>query len=160
MFFSFHYQRDVFRASQVRNSWVTKPDRQAAGFWDAAAWEQVKRQGEAAITRWIDQQMEGTSVTVVLIGTQTSQRKYVLDEINQSHVLRKGLLGIYINGLKYQYQQIDMLRGPNPFSGLYVQRAGRQVALSEIYPTYDWLRDNGYENFGTWVEQAARAAGR
>ncbi len=36
VFFSFHYERDVWRAGQVRNSWVTK-DREEAGFWDAAA---------------------------------------------------------------------------------------------------------------------------
>lgn len=39
VFFSFHYERDAWRAAQVRNSWVTKPDREAAGFWDAVAWE-------------------------------------------------------------------------------------------------------------------------
>jgi hypothetical protein len=46
VFFSFHYERDLWRAGQVRNSWVTKPDREAAGFWDAAAWEEVKKKGE------------------------------------------------------------------------------------------------------------------
>jgi len=30
VFFSFHYERDIWRASIVRNSWVTKPDREAA----------------------------------------------------------------------------------------------------------------------------------
>jgi len=39
-FFSFHHARDVWRAGQVRNSWVTKD---SAGFWDAADWEKVKR---------------------------------------------------------------------------------------------------------------------
>jgi len=43
-FFSFHYERDAWRAGQVRNSWVTQ-DREAAGFWDAAGWEEVKRKG-------------------------------------------------------------------------------------------------------------------
>ena len=37
---------------QVRNSWVTKPDREAAGFWDAASWEEVKK-GDEAVKRWI-----------------------------------------------------------------------------------------------------------
>lgn len=43
VFFSFHYERDVWRAAQVRNSWVTKPDRETAGFWDSASWEEVKK---------------------------------------------------------------------------------------------------------------------
>ena len=38
VFFSFHYEKDIWRASQVRNSWVTKPDRESAGFWD---WEKI-----------------------------------------------------------------------------------------------------------------------
>jgi hypothetical protein len=84
VFFSFHYERDIWRASQIRNSWVTKPDREAAGFWDAAAWEEVKKKGEEAIKRWIDKQLGGTSVTVVFIGAETSERKYVQYEINQS----------------------------------------------------------------------------
>ena len=85
VFFSFHYERDAWRASQVRNSWVTKPDREAAGFWDAAEWEKVKKQGDAAIKRWIDKGLEGTSVTVVLIGTETCSRKWVRYEIQKSH---------------------------------------------------------------------------
>jgi MTH538 TIR-like domain (DUF1863) len=43
VFFSFHYERDIWRASIVRNSWVTKPDRQAAGFFDASIWEEAKK---------------------------------------------------------------------------------------------------------------------
>lgn len=76
--------KEIWRAGQVRNSWVTKPDREAAGFWDAASWEEVKKKGKEAIQRWIDKQLEGTSVTVVLIGAETSDREYVQYEINQS----------------------------------------------------------------------------
>ncbi|MGH7856257.1 MAG: TIR domain-containing protein [Candidatus Binatia bacterium] len=74
VFFSFHYERDNWRAGQVRNSWVTKPDRESAGFWDAAAWEEVKKRGDDAIKRWIRDQMAGSSVTAVLIGRDTSTR--------------------------------------------------------------------------------------
>jgi hypothetical protein len=76
VFFSFHYQNDIWRVSQIRDCWVTR-DRTAAGFWDAADWEKVKRGGDAAIKRWIDDQLQSTSVTVVLIGQETASRKYV-----------------------------------------------------------------------------------
>jgi len=102
VFFSFHYETDIWRASQVRNSWVTKPDREAAGFWDAAAREEVKKKGEEAIKRWIEKQLEGTSVTVVLIGAETSDRKYVQYEIKQSWNKGNGLIGIYVHNLKEQ----------------------------------------------------------
>jgi Thoeris protein ThsB, TIR-like domain len=32
--------------------------------------------------------------------------------------------------------------------------------LSSIFPVYDWVNDNGYTNFSTWVEAAARQARR
>jgi len=68
-FFSFKY-KDVSRAMVVRNSWVTQGT-QAAGFIDAADFEKVKRQGDAVIQKWIDDQLKGTSVTVVLVGQHT-----------------------------------------------------------------------------------------
>ena len=61
----------------VRNSWVTKPDREAAGFIDAADFEEIKKQGDEAIKRWINSQLDGTSVTVVLIGAETYSRRWV-----------------------------------------------------------------------------------
>lgn len=51
VFFSFHYERDVWRASVVRQSWRTKPDRESAGFFDAGLWEEAKQKGEAASKR-------------------------------------------------------------------------------------------------------------
>lgn len=158
VFFSFHYERDAWRAGQVRNSGLTT-GQEAAGFWDAAAWEQVKRRGEGAIERWIDRQLAGTSVTVVLIGTETSQRQYVGYEIKASHEKGNGLLGVYIHNIRDQSQRID-LRGANPFDNWHIQQAGRTVLLSSIYPTYDWLADDGRSNMGRWIEHAAQQAGR
>jgi hypothetical protein len=158
VFFSFHYERDIWRASQIRNSWVTKSDREAAGFWDAATWEEVKKRGEEAIKRWIDAQLEGTSVTVVFIGYETYNRKYVHYEIEQSYNRSNrsnGLLGIYIHNLKDQYGRTDF-KGANPFDNFSVNG----WRLSQIYPTYDWVNDQGYNKLGEWVEKAAKAAGR
>lgn len=159
VFFSFHYERDIWRASQVRNSWVTKPDRTAAGFWDAASWEEVKKKGDEAIKRWIDKQLEGTSVTVVLIGAETSSRKYVGYEIEQSYKRGNGLLGIYINKMKDKDGHTDV-RGANPFDSWHVTVQGQKKYFSSIYTTYDWVDDDGYENLGDWIAAAAKAAGR
>ncbi len=158
-FFSFHYERDAWRASQVRNSWVTKPDRESAGFWDAAAWEEVKKKGEAAIHKWIDDQLKGTSVTVVLIGAETSLRPYVGYEIKQSHVKGNGMLGIYIHNIKDSNGRTDT-KGANPFDNWTIERNGQKIPLSSIYPTYDWVSDNGRDNIGAWIEAAAKKAGK
>ncbi|MFH1934316.1 MAG: TIR domain-containing protein [Pseudomonadota bacterium] len=159
VFFAFHYERDVWRAGQVRNSWVTKPDREDAGFWDAAEWESVKRQGDEAVKRWIKNQLSGTSVTAVLIGAETSERKWVKYEIIESYNKGNGILGIYIHNIKDQNGYTDT-SGNNPFNYIYIERDGRKVYFSEIYPTYDWVNDNGYENLGVWVEEAAKKAGK
>ncbi len=42
VFFSFHYERDIWHANVVRNSWITQ-DREAAVFWDASLWEEAKK---------------------------------------------------------------------------------------------------------------------
>ena len=157
-FFSFHFERDNWRAGQVRNSWVTK-DREDAGFWDAAAWEEVKKKGKDAIERWIDKQLDGTSVTVVLIGAETSEREYVGYEIKQSHIKGNGLLGIYIHNVKDMNGRTDV-KGGNPFSKWHIERNGQKVLLSDIYPSYDWVDDDGRRNVGEWIEAAAKKAGR
>ena len=159
VFFSFHYERDVWRASQIRNSWVTKPDRETAGFWDAASWEAVKRQGEEAIERWINNQLNGTSVTVVLIGAETSERKYVNYEIKRSYEIGNGMLGIYIHNMKDQFRRTD-IKGKNPFDNWYITRNGQKIYLSSFYRTYDWIYDEGYKNLSDWIEKAAKDAGR
>jgi hypothetical protein len=156
VFFSFHYERDVWRAGQVRNSWVTKEDREAAGFWDSAAWEEVKKKGTAAVEKWIDDQLKGTSVTVVLIGAETSTREYVGYEIKQSHIKKNGMLGIYIHNLKDSNQKTDT-KGANPFDNRTFKDADGNII---IYPTYDWVNDDGYHKIGDWIEAAAKKAGR
>ncbi|MDZ7587251.1 MAG: TIR domain-containing protein [Patescibacteria group bacterium] len=158
VFFSFHFERDIWRANQVRNSWVTK-DRESAGFWDAANWEAVKKQGEEAIKQWINKSLSGTSVTVVLIGKETNTRKWVDYEIEMSSKKGNGMLGIYIHNMKDQYGATD-IKGENPFNYWHKTINGQQKYFSEIYSTYDWINDNGFNNLGDWVENAANEAGK
>lgn len=154
VFFSFHYERDVWRSGQVRNSWVARPDRGTAGFIDAASWEKVKNKGEDAIKKWIADQLNGTSVTIVLIGAETASRDWVTHEIKESYKKGNGLLGIRIHNIKDQNQRTDSM-GDNPFDKLYIEENGVKKYLSQIYPTYDWVNNDGYNNLGKWVEDVA-----
>ena len=158
-FFSFHYENDVWRANIVRNSWITKADRETAGFIDAAEFEEVKKGGNIAIKRWINRQLEGTSVTVVLIGADTSNREYIKYEIQQSHARGNGLLGIYVHNLKDRYGN-QSPKGSNQFGEIGRDSAGNTVYFSTHYPTYDWKDDDGYSNLGSWIEAAAKKVGR
>lgn len=158
VFFSFHYENDIWRANQVRQSWVTQ-DRQAAGFFDASLWEEVKRRGEDAVRKEILRGIENTSVTAVLIGSETALRTWVQFEINKSLERGNGLVGVRIHSLKDQNGRTSF-PGANPFDLLQVDRNGQKMLLSRLYQTYDWVANDGYKNFGTWVDAAATAAGR
>jgi hypothetical protein len=137
-FFSFHYERDVTRASVVRNSAKLKPSIDAEWI-EAGIWEDAKTTGDEAVRRLIASALKNTTVTAVLIGAQTSQRKWVKEEIRQSEARGNGLLGIYIHSIKDLNGNTDA-RGSNP--------------LPSKYATYDWVYDDGYSNLGTWVNSA------
>lgn len=157
VFFSFHFKWDSWRASQIRNSWLTQPDRESAGYLEGSDWEEIERQGDAAIRRWIDEQLKGTSVTAVLIGTETSERWWVNYEIVESVKKGNGLVGIYIDNIKDR-NGLRATRGMNPLTQHTFSDTGRRY--SDAYNTYDWVLDDGYNNFGDWVEEAANIAGR
>jgi hypothetical protein len=160
VFFSFHHKLDHWRVNVVRNSWLTKG--KESTFIDAAEWEKVKRNGDAAVKKWIDRELEGTSVTVVLIGEQTSERKYVRYELEQSYLRGNGILAVYIHGIKNQKQE-ESSKGGNPlrnvsvtvtrsFFGLWDYDS--EETLADLFETHYWLDDNGRENLPTWIEHA------
>ena len=155
VFFSFHYEADAWRAAIVRNRWVTYGGQVASGVIDAAEWEKIKRGGTRAIQHWILRELHGTTVTVVLIGTQTAYRDWVLYEIQKSVERENGLLGVSIHGLKDQGGYFAW-QGENPFDRL---KFSNGTPLSLVYPTFDYVLDDGYSNLDTWIEAAARAAG-
>lgn len=138
VFFSFKYL-DVSRAMVVRNSWVTQ-GKQVSGFIDSADFEKVKRKGDQAIKNWIDSQLKGTSVTVVLVGEKTCSSRWVKYEIEQSIERGNGLIGIDISKIKD-------LKG---------NTTGRCSKIPKDYDFYLWNKDDGYNNLGKWIEKAAK----
>ena len=156
VFFSFHYQRDAQRAQVVRNSYLTRQGGEAEAWVNAAAWEDVKRGGDAAIRAWINARLDRASVVVVLIGAETARRRYVQYEIRRAHALGRGLIGVNVNAIRDFLGNIH-LKGPNPFA-LFTD-AATGTSLATLYPVYGWVADDGYNNFGRWVERAAVRAG-
>jgi len=141
VFFSFHYEGDVWRATNVRNA--GKVDAAAAAGWDdASLWEDAKRKGKTEIEYLIDSGLKGTSVTAVLIGSETASRPWVTYEIEKSIERGNGLLGVRIHGIRDQ----DSHRS---------KRGSVPKALNG-YRVYDWHGGS----FGRWVEHAAIDAGK
>lgn len=125
-FFSFHYQPDVSRAQVVRNSWVTKPDRESSGFFDSSVFESKKRSGDETLKRFLREALKNTSVTCVLIGSETYLRKWVRYEIVRSFACGNGLLGVKIAGIK-DFRGRSATQGPNPFDYLAFTVANNRV---------------------------------
>jgi hypothetical protein len=140
-FFSFEYEHDVTRAMVVRKSPITQ---EKAGFIDAAEFEEIKKKGDQAVRDWIDEQLELTTVTVVLVGEYTCSSKWVKYEIEKSAEKGNGMLGIDISKIK-------------DFNGNTSERCGK---IPEGYEFYLWFKGDGYNNLGTWIEDAATAAGK
>lgn len=155
VFFSFHYENDINRAMVVRNSWVVQGTKEA-NFIDNAAFEAVKRQGEQAVHNWIDRQLEGTSVTVVLIGAETLTRPFVQYEICQSLQRGNAVIGVHINGIKDMVQGVSSPQG-NVHTVIGYYNNGSPAYFDAIADgIYDYTYENGYQNLGTWIESAAR----
>ena len=70
VFYSFHYDRDVHRVQLVRN--IDALEGQPV--LNAQDWEAVRRQGDQAIEKWIDEQMKYKKAVIVLIGAETANR--------------------------------------------------------------------------------------
>ena len=155
VFFSFHYENDINRSMTVRNSWVTQ-GKEAAGFYDKAEFEQVKRQGKEAVYRWIDKQLEGTSVTVVLIGSETLNRPFVQYEICRSLQKGNAVIGVHINNIRDMRTQKTSLKGNiHTIIGHYSDNS--PAYFDDIADgIYDYTYDGGYYHLGDWIERAAR----
>lgn len=159
-FYSFHYQPDNWRASQVRNMGVVDGN-QAATDND---WETVKKGGDTGIRNWIDTQMFSRSVVVVLIGSDTAGRKWIDYEIEKGWKERKGVLGVHIHNLK-NVNGDQALKGANPFKGFTIGAA--KTPLSSIIKTYDppfaastSVYKHINDNLADWIEEAIQIRNR
>ena len=189
VFFSFHYKDVIdFRVNVVRNHKLTKNNQ--AGYFDASIWETAKKTSKIALKRLINNELQNTSTTCVLIGSETYERPWVKYEIFRSIYKGNKLLGIHINRIRDKYQKTKTL-GNNPFDYIGVEfnsdaskfafteykngswyyweeidstrffnntyfsksEAGKHLSLSKYFKTYDWINDDGYNNFDIWLDE-------
>lgn len=144
VFFSFHYQRDIWRVNQIRNV----PEvigTAAAGFSDASLWEEAKKKGDENIKRMIREALKNTSVTVVFIGQQTAGRKFITYEIEQSLERGNGVVGIQIHHLKNKDGETDSPGSTPP----QIEEAGFKV-----------YKFASVDKLGERIEEAAQMAGK
>lgn len=144
VFFSFHYQRDIWRVNQIRNLDEIVGSA-AAGFRDSSLWEEAKKKGDFQIKQMIDAALKNTSVTVVFIGNQTAGRKYINYEIQKSLDRGNGVVGIQIHELKNQAGLTDTA-GAIP-----------KLLTDNGIPVYKYANS---ERLKIRIEEAAKNAGK
>ena len=148
VFYSFHYIPDSWRAAQVRNMGVVEGNRPATD----NDWEEIKRGGDASIKRWIDNQIKYKSCTVVLVGNMTANRKWINYEIKKSWSGNKGVVGIYIHGMRDRDGRISR-KGNNPFD--YISHDNGR--LSRIVKCYNPQGSNSRDRYN-WISRNISAA--
>jgi MTH538 TIR-like domain (DUF1863) len=130
-FFSFHYVPDVWRAWNVRNSWVVKPDLQVSeGFFDGSVFEASQKQGDENLKNFLRDGVKNTSVTCMLAGTNTWRRRWVRYEIARSILKGNGLLTVDIHGVKDKAGQ-TVLQGADPLAAMGVYKTDGNIYFAE-----------------------------
>ena len=152
VFFSFHHNpQNVWKVQQIKQSNTTLDSNQ----FNSNDWEQLKKNGDIAIKRWINSQLLGCSVTCVFITSKTHERPWIQYEINKSIEEKKGIFGIYIHDLK-DNEGNSHIEGKNPLPKEYAV-----YNPSDLITKYD---DTPYKvivsNISKWIEEAATKAGR
>lgn len=144
-FYSFQYQPDSQRAAQIRQIGSIEGNKPASD----NDWETVTNGGEAAIKRWISNQMNGKSCTVLLIGSNTANRKWINHEIVESWDAGMGIVGIYIHGIKNLAGETST-KGANPFD--YITHGATKKKLSSIVKCYNPGGTTSKEKYA-WISQ-------
>lgn len=154
VFYSFHYNPDNWRVSQVRNIGAIEDNKPASD----NDWETVTKGGDKAIERWISDQMKGRSCLVVLIGAGTAGRKWINHEIAEAWNAKKGVLGVHIHKLKNSRGETTS-KGGNPFD--HVTLKGATKRLSSVVKVYDppgtdstSVYNHIRSNLEKWIETA------
>lgn len=154
VFFSFEYNKDAWRASQVKE--MGKVDDSST--FSSNDWEEVKEKTDAKIKEWIDSQMAKRSCLVVLIGHSTSGRKWINYEIEKAYELNKGIVGIYIHNLK-DSQGNQTTKGSNPFYNILIgkdkERLSKYVTcFDSSYSSSTYVYDDIKNNIEQLIEDA------
>lgn len=152
VFTSFHYKPDNWRASQIRNMGKLEGNSIAT----TNKWEEVTKGGNAAIEKWINDNMNGKSCVVVFVGENTAGRKWIKYEIKKAWEDGRGIFGIYVHNLKDSVGN-QSNKGANPFDAYDIGDKSMSSIVKCYNPpyttsanVYDYIKNNIEE----WIEKA------
>lgn len=156
VFFSFNFDRDFWRTQQVRQIGAIEGN----SVVNANKWEEIKKKGDVAIKKWIDENLDNKSCLIVLIGEKTADRKWIDYEIEKAWNSGKGVLGIRIHNLENQNGK-QSKNGENPFASFKLCEG--KVKLSTIVKIKNPPQSTGKgvyshinANLKDWIEEAIK----
>jgi len=157
--FSFEYNKDNWRAGQVRAMGKVSNSSTFSG----NEWEEVKEKTDTKIKTWIDNQLAMRSCLVVLVGATTSSRKWVKYEIEKAYEMGKAIVGIYIHGLKNTSGD-QANKGSNPFYSILVgknnERLSKYIKCYDTpYTTSTYVYSYIEDNIEGWIDKAIENKG-
>lgn len=162
VFYSFHYANDSWRVNQIRNIGSISDNKPIK----ANDWEKIQQAGTKAVEAWIEGQLKYKCCTIVLVGSETYSRRWVLKEIMKSWNKGKGVFGIDISELKCREGKSSKA-GMNPFAmfeldgksfdGIvefktrgFFDRLGTLFSDNPSKDTYSWISNN----LESWIEES------
>lgn len=149
VFYSFHFDRDVFRVQMVRNMGIIEGDEPV----QANKWEEIKRK-PSGVESWIDANLKGKTCLVVLIGTETASRPWVQYEIKRAWELGLAVVGVRIHGLDSMGKG-TCASGPNPFDKVTLKRPNGLTYTPKVHnPFFLDPYASIKSNLSSWIEAA------
>ncbi|MCI0279853.1 hypothetical protein E7W39_13520 [Cronobacter sakazakii] len=152
-FYSFHYEPDNWRVSQVRNIGSLEDNKPASD----NAWEEVTTGGEQAIKDWIQGQLKGRTCAIILAGSATAGRKWITYEIVEAWNKGMGVVVVYIHNLKNS-KGLQSTKGDNPLNYVTFNDGSKLSAIAKAYNPPCWESGDVYnhikDNLEDWVEEA------
>ncbi|CAH0141928.1 TIR domain-containing protein [Rahnella sp. NRRL B-41462] len=150
VFYSFHFDNDVMRVQQIRNMGLLEGDEPVS----PNTWEQIKRT-EQGVKDWINQNLNGKSCLVVLIGSQTANRPWVKYEIQRAWEEGKPVVGVYIHRLNCPRHGYGT-KGANPFDQMTFKRGDKVIKPLVYEPSFNDAYTDIKNNLATWIENAIK----
>jgi len=161
VFYSFHFDNDVMRVQLIRNMGVIDGDEPVS----PNEWEKLQKK-EGGVKKWIDDNIDGKSCVVVLIGEKTAARPWVKYEIEKAWKDKRGLLGIYIHNLNCAKKTKatgdgKCKQGANPFDEFsFADGVNKGKKLSSVVTCYNPKSSDAYNdinnNIEDWIEAAIK----
>lgn len=113
VFYSFHFKEDDWRVNKIRGFGFFEYDNSLSDDYLTEM-----NNDDEKIKNWIDNQIKNKDCTIVMIGENTANRKWINYEIEKTFNTGKALFGIRIHNITDENNN-KANKGDNPFDFVY-----------------------------------------